>query len=177
MLNKQVEEIAQVPGIDVLFIGPWDLGNNIGRPVLGAFHDDLNTAIDRIFKAAVDNGKRVGIYCTGGEAAKKYADQGFHMVRLPLLFFCPGIRFAYITDFRRCRCCRPPDVPFQFIASRQGHLVSLDTSIQYRNQHRMYLLLVCLIHQRFHLLFRKPMEQLLRIRQSFFLLARSRLHM
>ena len=79
--KRQVEEIAQVPGIDVLFIGPWDLGNNIGRPVLGAFHDDLNAAIDRIFKAAVDHGKRVGIYCTGGEPAKKYADQGFHMVR------------------------------------------------------------------------------------------------
>lgn len=78
--TKQVEEIAKVPGIDVLFVGPWDLGNNIGRPVLGAFHDDLNAAIERIRKAAVDNGKKTGIYCAGGEFAKKYADQGFHMV-------------------------------------------------------------------------------------------------
>lgn len=78
---NQVEEIAKVPGIDVLFIGPWDLGNNIGRPAIGAFHDDLNAAIDRIYKASVNNGKRVGIYCAGGAAAKKYADQGFHMVR------------------------------------------------------------------------------------------------
>lgn len=31
----------------------------------------------------MDNGKRVGIYCAGGAAAKKYADQGFHMVREP----------------------------------------------------------------------------------------------
>lgn len=77
---ENVEEIAKVPGIDVLFIGPWDLGNNIGRPVLGEFHEDLSTAIDRIYKAAVDNGKRVGIYCAGGAAAKKYADQGFHMI-------------------------------------------------------------------------------------------------
>ncbi|GAD98362.1 HpcH/HpaI aldolase/citrate lyase family protein [Paecilomyces variotii No. 5] len=75
-----VEEIAKVPGIDVLFVGPWDLGNNIGRPVLGAFHDDLSAAIERIRKAAADAGKRSGIYCVGGEAAKKYADQGFHMI-------------------------------------------------------------------------------------------------
>ncbi|KAL1862216.1 hypothetical protein Plec18170_001041 [Paecilomyces lecythidis] len=77
---ENVEEIAKVPGIDVLFVGPWDLGNNIGRPVLGAFHDELSAAIERIRKAAADAGKRSGIYCVGGEAAKKYADQGFHMI-------------------------------------------------------------------------------------------------
>ncbi|EAW07697.1 HpcH/HpaI aldolase family protein [Aspergillus clavatus NRRL 1] len=77
---ENVEEIAQVPGIDVLFIGPWDLGNNIGRPVMGDFHEDLQAAIERIRKVAVDNGKRAGIYCVGGPAAKKYADQGFHMI-------------------------------------------------------------------------------------------------
>ncbi|KAK9656327.1 hypothetical protein HCH54_001004 [Aspergillus fumigatus] len=77
---ENVEEIAKVPGIDVLFVGPWDLGNNIGRPVTGAFHEDLEAAIERIRKAAVDNGKRAGIYCVGGAAAKKYADRGFHMV-------------------------------------------------------------------------------------------------
>jgi 4-hydroxy-2-oxoheptanedioate aldolase len=48
---------------------------------MGAFHEDLEAAIERIRKAAVDNGKRAGIYCVGGAAAKKYADQGFHMVR------------------------------------------------------------------------------------------------
>lgn len=72
-----------------MFIGPWDLGNNIGRPVTGEFHADLSAAVDRIFKAAVNNGKRVGIYCAGGAAAKKYADQGFHMVR-PNLSSCNG---------------------------------------------------------------------------------------
>lgn len=75
-----MEEIAKVPGIDVLFVGPWDLGNNIGRPVMDEFHDDLNAAIERIRKAAVDNGKKAGIYCVGGAPAKKYAAQGFHMV-------------------------------------------------------------------------------------------------
>lgn len=80
LIKQQVEEIAQVPGIDVLFIGPWDLGNNIGRPVMGEFHDDLKAAIERIRKAAIGNGKRVGIYCAGGESAKVYKDQGFHMV-------------------------------------------------------------------------------------------------
>lgn len=83
-MGIQVEEIAQVQGVDVLLIGPWDLGNNIGRPVVGAaFHEDLLAAMERIRKAATDNGKKVGVYCTSGESAKKYAEQGFHMVRIP----------------------------------------------------------------------------------------------
>ncbi|OJD23069.1 hypothetical protein ACJ73_05580 [Blastomyces percursus] len=77
---ENVEEIAKVPGVDVLLIGPWDLGNNIGRPVRGDFHSDLVAAIERIRKAAVDNGKRAGIYSADGESANKYAEQGFHMI-------------------------------------------------------------------------------------------------
>lgn len=77
---KQVEEIAKVDGIDVLFIGPWDLGNNIGHPVTGDFSDELKTAIARILKAAQDAGKKSGIYCPNGDFARRYADQGFQMV-------------------------------------------------------------------------------------------------
>ena len=77
---QQVEEIAKVPGVDVLLVGPWDLGNNINKPVLDKFHPDLEAAIERIRKAAVDNGKKSGIYCPNGEFAKRYAEQGFHMV-------------------------------------------------------------------------------------------------
>lgn len=43
-------------------------------------HEDLKHAIARIHKAAVENGKRTGIYSTSGEQAREFADQGFHMV-------------------------------------------------------------------------------------------------
>ncbi|EDN03969.1 hypothetical protein HCAG_01834 [Histoplasma mississippiense (nom. inval.)] len=77
--TQMVEEIAKVPGVDVLLVGPWDLGNNISRPVMGDFHPDLVAAIERIRKAAVDNGKKAGIYSADGDSASKYAEQGFHM--------------------------------------------------------------------------------------------------
>jgi 2-keto-3-deoxy-L-rhamnonate aldolase RhmA len=64
----------------VLFIGPWDLGNNLGYPVQGDFAPELKEAIARILKAATDAGKKAGIYCPSGEFARRYADQGFHMV-------------------------------------------------------------------------------------------------
>ena len=75
-----MEAIAKVEGIDVLFVGPWDLGNNIGHPVLGDFDPELKEAISRIRKAANDAGKKSGIYCPNGDVARRYADEGFQMV-------------------------------------------------------------------------------------------------
>ena len=75
--------IAAVPGIDVLLVGPFDLGNAIGAPVLdadGAIPEPLMDAIRAVHTAATDAGKVSGIYCTSGEQARGFADQGFGMV-------------------------------------------------------------------------------------------------
>jgi len=78
---ENVEAIAAVPGIDVLFIGPFDLGNNIGHPIFdGVMHEDLHAAIAKIFKAASAAGKKSGIFCTSGAQAKVYANMGFQMI-------------------------------------------------------------------------------------------------
>ncbi|KAH6678368.1 Pyruvate/Phosphoenolpyruvate kinase-like domain-containing protein [Halenospora varia] len=78
---ENVDEIAAVPGIDVLFVGPFDLGNNIGHPIIeGKLHDDLHKAIDKVLKAAQGAGKKAGIFCSNGEQGKKYADDGFDMI-------------------------------------------------------------------------------------------------
>jgi 4-hydroxy-2-oxoheptanedioate aldolase len=76
-----VEAIAAVSGIDVLFVGPFDLGNNIGHPIInGEMHEDLQVAIARILKAANAAGKKAGIFCTSGEQSHQYAKDGFHMI-------------------------------------------------------------------------------------------------
>jgi len=76
-----VDAIAAVPGVDVLLVGPFDLGNNIGHPVLdGKMHENLEVAIEKVLKAAINAGKKAGIFCTSGEQSKKYADMGFHMI-------------------------------------------------------------------------------------------------
>lgn len=78
---EDVDAIAAIPGIDVLFVGPFDLGNNIGRPILeGIMHNDLKAAISKILKAANVAGKYAGIFCTDGEQGRIFADQGFHMI-------------------------------------------------------------------------------------------------
>lgn len=78
---ENLDAIAAVPGIDVLFVGPFDLGNNIGHPIVaGVMHESLHATIAKVLKAANSAGKKAGIFCTSGEQAKKYADQGFHMI-------------------------------------------------------------------------------------------------
>jgi len=79
---EDVENIAQVPGIDVLFIGPFDLGNNIGHPIAadGKMHEELEAAIAKILKACQKHGTHSGIFATSGDQARLFADQGFEMV-------------------------------------------------------------------------------------------------
>lgn len=80
---EQVNEIAAVEGVDVLLIGPTDLGNNIGHPAVlsgGKHSKELDDAIAKINKAAHDAGKKSAIYFGTGEQAKQYADMGFDMV-------------------------------------------------------------------------------------------------
>lgn len=79
---EHVREIAALPGVDILLIGPFDLGNNIGRPILGEMHQELKDAIEKIREAAHAEGKKVGIYTNSGAEAKAYADRGFDMISI-----------------------------------------------------------------------------------------------
>ncbi|KAK8125731.1 2-4-dihydroxyhept-2-ene-1-7-dioic acid aldolase [Apiospora kogelbergensis] len=82
---ENMEEIAAVPGIDLLFVGPFDLGNNIGLPILdGVMQPGLIEAIDRILEVAHGAGKKAAFFATSGAQAKKYADKGFDMISVAL---------------------------------------------------------------------------------------------
>ncbi|KAI0484869.1 Pyruvate/Phosphoenolpyruvate kinase-like domain-containing protein [Xylariaceae sp. FL0804] len=66
-----VDEIAAVPGVDVLFVGPFDLGNSIGHPIVnGVMKPELIQAIDHILEAANKAGKRCGFFATSAAQAK-----------------------------------------------------------------------------------------------------------
>ena len=79
---ENVREIAAIPGVDCLLIGPFDLGNNLGRPILGEMHQELKDAIEKIKEAAHAEGKKVAMYCNTGEQAKEHADRGFDMISI-----------------------------------------------------------------------------------------------
>ncbi|KAJ5702616.1 hypothetical protein N7488_010164 [Penicillium malachiteum] len=80
---EAVDEIAAIDGLDLLFVGPFDLGNNIGHPVEGdTFAPELDQAIQKILSSAHAAGKKAGIFCSNGTQAKRFADMGYDFMNV-----------------------------------------------------------------------------------------------
>jgi hypothetical protein len=76
---EQVEEIAALDGVDVLFVAPRDLSHDLGVPGRLAAPRYL-AAVDRVRAAAQRFGKGCGLLAPdGGEAAERHA-QGWTFV-------------------------------------------------------------------------------------------------
>lgn len=74
-----VEEIATVPGVDVLFVGPRDLSHALGVP--GRINDpSFRDALARVSRAAEGAGIAAGILAGTVEAAAAYVAEGFTFV-------------------------------------------------------------------------------------------------
>jgi 4-hydroxy-2-oxoheptanedioate aldolase len=77
----QVDSIAATPGIDALFIGPYDLSTALsGGTAQDVTAPEVERAIDRICEAARAAGKIPGIYCTNAERARALAQRGFRFI-------------------------------------------------------------------------------------------------
>jgi len=79
----KVHEIASVEGIDVLFIGPYDLSISLGYPPPSPDPDPrVEQVIQRILTEAHAAGKKCAIYCISGTQAAERAAQGFDMINV-----------------------------------------------------------------------------------------------
>ncbi|MBP2638658.1 MAG: putative 2,4-dihydroxyhept-2-ene,7-dioic acid aldolase [Firmicutes bacterium] len=75
IMADQVEKLCQIPQVDVLFIGPADLSQSMGKP--GATNDpEVVAVIEKVFAIAIQHGKRVGIYVAGQVELEKYLKMG-----------------------------------------------------------------------------------------------------
>lgn len=75
---RNVEAIAAVPGIDVLWLGHFDLTNSMGIP--GAFdHPDYVAAVVRIVAACEQAGKVAAFLATDERSARDAVARGFRM--------------------------------------------------------------------------------------------------
>ncbi|MBC6406915.1 MAG: 2,4-dihydroxyhept-2-ene-1,7-dioic acid aldolase [Rhodobacteraceae bacterium] len=77
----EVEAICAVEGLDGIFIGPNDMGLNLGKGINTDPTDpEVCAAIDHCLAVAKAAGKRVGLFCPDGVVARRRADQGFDFV-------------------------------------------------------------------------------------------------
>jgi 4-hydroxy-2-oxoheptanedioate aldolase len=73
------EAIADVEGVDVLFIGPSDLSHSMG--ILGNFeHPDFVSAARRTTQAVLSRGKHCGILLPNPRDIRRYFDMGFRFI-------------------------------------------------------------------------------------------------
>ena len=86
---NHIEEIAAVPGIDVLFIGTSDLSFSLGLRGRQD-HPRLEEAIARIVAAGKSNGKILGRPGLRPDQIKRFQDQGFQ-------FFMAGTDTAFMA--------------------------------------------------------------------------------
>jgi 2-keto-3-deoxy-L-rhamnonate aldolase RhmA len=76
---ESVDDIAAVPGVDVLWIGHFDLTASLGVP--GAFaSDEFREAVDRVLAAGKKHEKPVGIVGGSVEECRTLIERGFRLV-------------------------------------------------------------------------------------------------
>jgi 4-hydroxy-2-oxoheptanedioate aldolase len=76
-----LDAIAAVPGIDVLFVGPSDLSITLSNgAVLDPHSAEVDAALDKIIAAAKKAGKIAGLYCVNAERAMACAKRGIRFL-------------------------------------------------------------------------------------------------
>ncbi|NLL82898.1 MAG: hypothetical protein GX230_01485 [Lentisphaerae bacterium] len=87
---EAVDEIAAVPGFEILFAGPGDLSNGYG--VLGQMrHPKVMAAIEKVAAAAAKHGKWWGLPVTSVDEAAEFAKMGGR-------FFNLGSDFGWVRS-------------------------------------------------------------------------------
>lgn len=100
----EIERIAAIPGIDVLFVGPADLSHALGVP--GRVDDRLfRAALGRVLTAAARHHVAAGILARSVEQASGYFDEGFTFIAVAsdAAFLVSTARDAAASLSRRLR--------------------------------------------------------------------------
>ncbi len=80
-----IENVVQIPNIDMIFIGPGDLSASYGKP--GQLNcDEVTAAIQKTVSACQEHDIPVGIFAGNLSLAKQYEEAGIRMI-------------AYSTDY------------------------------------------------------------------------------
>lgn len=86
---ERIDDILDVPGIDMIYVGPndmaFELDGHVNHP-----RPKSEAAVDVVLKAASRRGISAGIFCSGADEARKRIEQGFRLVT-------PGNDFAHLT--------------------------------------------------------------------------------
>lgn len=89
----RIEEILDVEGVDMIYLGPNDLAFALDRHV-GHPRPKSEAALIHVLNAATRRGIPVGIFCGSGKEARTRVEQGFRLVT-------PGNDFSHLARSMR----------------------------------------------------------------------------
>jgi 2-dehydro-3-deoxyglucarate aldolase/4-hydroxy-2-oxoheptanedioate aldolase len=92
---KNIEAIVQVPGIDAIFIGPYDLSGSMGK--IGKVADpEVQEKIKIALTAGLKAGLAVGIFTLNPADVKRFIEKGYTLLTLGIdvMFFSGAARQA-----------------------------------------------------------------------------------
>jgi 2-dehydro-3-deoxyglucarate aldolase/4-hydroxy-2-oxoheptanedioate aldolase len=70
---------VNVPGIDAILVGPYDLSASLGKP--GQVSDpEVQQAIATIRESCLKAGVRLGAFAADARAARAFVEQGFTLI-------------------------------------------------------------------------------------------------
>lgn len=92
-----IESIVNIPGIDCLFIGPYDLSASMGK--MGRVNDpEVRAAISKVKTCAHAADIATGIFGTTPEAVRPYIDDGFTLIAISIDTMILGDAAKKIVD-------------------------------------------------------------------------------
>jgi 4-hydroxy-2-oxoheptanedioate aldolase len=76
---REIEPIASIEAIDLIFIGPYDLSLSLGVPG-DMFHPKMAEAVDKVLAVCKKLNKPTGIFVSSPEEARTRIHQGFTLI-------------------------------------------------------------------------------------------------
>lgn len=78
---QNLDAIAATPGVDIIFLGPFDMSQSMGIPGQ-VEHPRIYDAMEQVVAACKKHGKIAGTFCTTPQIARDRAKQGFQFLAL-----------------------------------------------------------------------------------------------
>ncbi len=76
-----IDKIAAIEGIDVIFLGPFDLSQSLGIPGQTG-HPLIQAAKKRVLEVCSQHQKAAGIFAADGQQAKERMEEGFQFIAM-----------------------------------------------------------------------------------------------
>ncbi len=78
---RNIADIIEVPGVDAILIGPYDLSASMGK--MGQVQDaEVQTAVTTVTKTCRDTGLPLGIFAESAKSAAPYIQRGFSLIAI-----------------------------------------------------------------------------------------------